>query len=90
MDPELRQALQQMEGRIIAHVDERIADVERRITAHVDERIEATETKLLTAFHNWAQTYEARARGTSVLVREFDERLGLIEERLARLERSRN
>lgn len=42
----------------------------------MEERIEATETKLLTAFHNWAQTFEVRARGTSSAVREFDERLG--------------
>jgi hypothetical protein len=45
---------------------------------------------LLSAFHNWAQTFEVRARGTSAAVREFDERLGLIEERVAKIERSRN
>jgi len=64
--------------------------VESRLRVHFDERIEATETKLLTAFHNWAQTFEVRARGVSAAVREFDERLGLIEERVAKLERSRN
>jgi hypothetical protein len=40
--------------------------------------------------HNRAQTFEVRARGTSAAVREFDERLGLIEERVAKIERSRN
>jgi hypothetical protein len=68
------------------HVDER-SDA---LKAYVDERGETTETKLLTAFHNWAQTFEVRARGTSAAVREFDERLGMIEDRLARIERSRN
>lgn len=45
--------------------------------------MEATETKLLTAFHNWAQIYEVRARGTSTAVHEFEERLGLIQEWLS-------
>jgi len=61
-------------------------DLGRRIS----EKIEHTETKLLTAFHQWAQTYEVRARGTSRAVSEFEERLGMVEERLAKLERSHN
>jgi len=60
-----------------------LAEMETRIYL----RLEATETKLLTAFHDWAQTYEVRARGTSNAVRNFDERLGIIEERLGKLER---
>jgi hypothetical protein len=75
MDAELKQAL---------------ADLETRIYQHVDERLETTETKLLTAFHNWAQTYEVRARGTVAAVHEFEDRLGFVEERLNKLERSRN
>jgi hypothetical protein len=97
MDAELKQALagletrigqhaEVFENRILHHVDE----LEARIGRHIDERIEHTETKLLTAFHNWAQTYEVRARGTSVAVREFEERLGFVEERLNKLERARN
>jgi hypothetical protein len=82
VDPELQQALAQLEGRLTARID--AAEV------RMEERIEATETKLLSAFHNWAQTFEVRARGTSAAVREFDERLGMIEERVAKLERSRN
>jgi len=75
MDAELKQAL---------------TDMESRISRHVDERLGNTETTLLTAFHNWAQTYEVRSRGTSAAVREFDERLGFIEERVAKLERRPN
>lgn len=55
--------------------------------AGMTERMEAMETRLVTEFHRWAQTYEVRARGTSMAVAEFDERLGLVEERLSRLER---
>ncbi len=68
MDPDLQQALAQLEGRLTARIDA----AENRM----EERIETTETKLLSAFHNWAQTFEVRARGTSAAVREFDERLG--------------
>ena len=86
MDPELQEALAQLEGRLGARID----GVETRLRTYIEERSEATETKLLSAFHNWAQTFEVRARGTSAAVREFDERLGLIEERVAKIERSRN
>jgi hypothetical protein len=97
VDPELQQALAQFEGRLNARIDAvesrlnaRIDGVETGLRTYIEERSEATETKLLSAFHNWAQTFEVRARGTSAAVREFDERLGLIEERLAKIERSRN
>jgi hypothetical protein len=86
VDPELQEALAQLEGRLGARID----GVETRLRTYIEERSEATETKLLSAFHNWAQTFEVRARGTSAAVREFDERLGLIEERVAKIERSRN
>ena len=99
MDAELKQALADMEKGISRHVDERLEAFSRHVderlesflesySRHVDERIENTETKLLTAFHNWAQTYEARARGTVIIVREFEERLGFVEERLNKLERA--
>ena len=134
MDPDLQQALAQLEGRLSAridgvetrlrsYIDERIeatetkllravderierlrtdiderferlrTDIDERfegLRIYIDERVETTETKLLSGFHNWAQTFEVRARGTSAAVREFDERLVIIEERLAKLERSRN
>ena len=86
MEPELQQALAQLEGRLGARID----GAEARLRTYIEERSETTETKLLSAFHNWAQTFEVRARGTSAAVREFDERLGLIEERVAKIERSKN
>jgi hypothetical protein len=54
------------------------------------ELIERVETNLLTEFHKWARTYEIRARGTSTVVFGFDERLGLLEERVSELERRRD
>jgi hypothetical protein len=57
-------------------VDPEPKSVETRLRTYIDERIETTETQWLTAFHNWARTFEVRARGTSAAVREFEERLG--------------
>ncbi len=71
---------------VLRHVDERL----NSFSHHFEERLENTETKLLTAFHNWAQTYESRARGTITVVREFEDRLGFVEERLNKLERAQN
>jgi len=82
VDPELQQAFAQLEARLTARID--------AVQARLEQQVETTETKLLTAFHNWAPTYDVRARGTSIAVREFEEHLGLIEERVAKLERLRN
>jgi hypothetical protein len=71
---------------VLRHVDERLDS----FSHHFEERLENTETKLLTAFHNWAQTYESRARGTITIVHQFEDRLGFVEERLNKLERGRN
>ena len=97
MDPDLQNALTLLEGRLRARIDgvetrlrTYIEERDGALRTYIEERSEATETKLLSAFHNWAQTFEVRARGTSAAVREFDERLGMIEERLAKIERSRN
>jgi hypothetical protein len=97
VDPDLQQALTQFEGRLSARIDgvetrlrTYIEERDGALRTYIEERSEATETKLLSAFHNWAQTFEVRARGTSAAVREFDERLVMIEDRVAKLERSRN
>jgi hypothetical protein len=75
-----------MQEIVDAELKQALVDLETRLS----DRIENTETKLLTAFHNWAQTYEVRARGTVTAVHEFEERLGFVEERLNKLERARN
>ena len=72
----LHMSIDEVESRINARIDHAVAQLEDRLNAridsvetglrtHIEERIEATETKLLSAFHNWAQTFEVRARGTS-------------------------
>lgn len=73
-----------------ARMHEQLAATEVRMQHYTDERLENTETKLLTAFHNWAQTYEIRVRGTVATVRDFDDRLAALETRVSELERARN
>jgi hypothetical protein len=70
MDDELKQALEAMEGRINKRFDE------------VDERIHDTETKLLTAFHDWVKPIQSRMKVLS----SVDERLGFMEERITKVE----
>ncbi len=88
--PNLKQALAGLETRIGQRFD---AELKHSLTdreTRPSEKMEAIETKLLSAFHGWAVTYEVRARGTSTAVCDLDERLGRIEERVAKLERGRN
>jgi hypothetical protein len=60
MDPELKQALAGLEGRLI-RLDERLDTTDTKLESlrhHLDERLEATVTKLLTWFHDHALTNE--------------------------------
>lgn len=65
------------------HIDSRMATLKQDL----DERIEKSETSLLTAFHKWARTHELRSRAVTTAVIGFDERLALLEDRLAEVER---
>ena len=47
------------------------------------DHIETVETKLLTAFHDWARPVEIRLRTLPMM----EERLGLLEERVSKIER---
>jgi hypothetical protein len=56
MDPELKQYLSDMEGRI--------ADRFARMEVRFSEKVEKSQTNLLTEFWKWARTAEARYRQT--------------------------
>ena len=80
---DLEAAELQVVNRLTTVMDTKIDALESRIST----KMQAMETNLLTAFHEWTRTYEVRVRGLGVSVRDFDERLGLIEERVSKLER---
>lgn len=56
------------------------------LKAYVDERCEAVETKLLTAFHEWASPSEARARSHAAAIRALDLEMESLDDRLKKLE----
>ena len=82
VDPELQQALAQLEVRLTARID----TVESRLRTHIDERNEATETRLLTAFHNWASPSEARQRTHAAALRAIDLEMESLSDRVGKLE----
>ena len=65
----------------------------RNLEARLLERIELTETRLLTAFHQWASPMEARVKSHSSLLRaldlELESSLDAIKARLDQLEGGR-
>ena len=81
-----RKDLAESEERITAQITTQItAQITAQIhglRSYIDERTHDSETRLLKAFHGWARTMEIR-------VRSADERISIIEERVAELERGR-
>jgi flagellin-like hook-associated protein FlgL len=95
----MRDAFTALDGRLTA-LQTQIGAVESRLQtqidslrAHIDavehrfgERLEATETKLLTAFHNWASPNEARQRTHAAALRAIDLEMEALSERVSKLE----
>jgi hypothetical protein len=48
----------------------------------IDERLERVETKLLTAFHQWASPMEARLRTHSAALRAMDLEMEGLDDRV--------
>ena len=82
MDPEFEQALVQLEGPLISPVP--AADMVSEADSHeIGVRLEA-------AIRYWERAFEAHDRAFWVATDRLTERLRSIEERVAKLERSRN
>ena len=56
------------------------------ITELLDERLDRVETKLLTAFHQWASPMEARLRTHAAALRALDLEMEALDDRVKRLE----
>lgn len=67
----------------IAAVEERITEVEERLST----RIIDLETKLLTAFHEWASPVEQHQRSHREPIRVLDLEYEALKTRLRKLER---
>ena len=86
MDDELKQYLDAMKHEMKFNMGELRHDMETMRTdlmAHT----EAVETRLLGEFWKWASTADARYRQHHGVVAGLDERVQLVENRVAELER---
>jgi len=59
------------------------SELEARLNQRIDEKTERVETSLLTEFHKWGHTAEAKFRILPVI----EERLTILEERISAIER---
>ena len=83
----MQDLLQESETRIYGNIGERFQALEARLsTLATREELTNMETKLLTAFRQWASPAESRMRSNRVALREFDIVLESIEARLRKLE----
>ena len=81
MDEELKQYLDIMKGDLRRDVE----NLRVELMAHT----EAVETRLLREFFKWARTADARYRQHHGVVAGLDERVSVVEDRVAELERGR-
>ena len=103
MDEELKQYLGAMESRNEAHMAttearmlDHMAATETRMFEHMAamesrlrEHVETVETRLLGEFWKWARTADARYRQHHGEVNGLIERVALVEDRIAELERGK-
>ena len=83
----IRALMQELLQESEARTGERFQALEARLaTLATREELTDMETKLLTAFHQWASPAESRMRSNRVALREFDIVLESIEARLRKLE----
>lgn len=78
--------LREMEERLSAATKKDIREVKRDLREMEDRLIEKMrdmQTEVLRAFHDWSRPVEIKLR----TLPQLDERLGLLEERISRLER---
>jgi hypothetical protein len=90
MDNELREYLQAMEARLRDNAEQmetRLRDNAEQMETRLRDHTENVETKLLREFWKWARTADARYRENQGAVNGFAERLMIVEDRVAELER---
>ena len=86
MPEDTRPATKQDINELREQMDGQITEIRGQITGVRDQLVEQMrdmQTEVLRAFHDWARPVEIKLRA----IPPIDERLGLIEERVSRLER---
>ncbi len=85
---ELREEMHQFRGEIREEMHglrDQLRQEMHELGDRLVEQMRDMQTEVLRAFHDWASPVEIKLRAIPAL----DQRLGLIEERLSRLERGR-
>lgn len=83
LDEQDKQWIQENVTQQIIAAEERIISA---LKAFVSERSEQVETRLLTAFQQWASPMEARMRTHAAAIKAIDAEMEYHEDRLKRLE----
>ena len=78
----LRSELSATENRLRSE----LTTIVNRLRSDLMEVIEATETKLLTAFHQWASPMDARMRSHAATLRALDLEQEALNDRIQKLE----
>ena len=97
MDNDLKQHLESMETRLRENteavvrkhtesMETRLRENTEVVEARLREHTEAVETRLLGEFWKWARTTDARYRQHWGTVTTLDERVALVEDRIAAIE----
>jgi hypothetical protein len=82
MDDQTREAFDRVESRF-EQFAQQFTQIDKRLD-QIAERLHDEETKLLSAFYDWARPVETRLNKQ---LPALDERLGWLEQRIAALER---
>jgi hypothetical protein len=67
-------------------INQRREEDRQWIAELLDERLDRVETKLLTAFHQWASPIEARLRTHAAALRALDPEMEALDDRVKKLE----
>jgi hypothetical protein len=67
-------------------INQRREEDRQWISELLDERLDRVETKLLTAFHQWASPMEARLRTHAAALRALDLEMEALDDRVKKLE----
>ena len=73
-----------------ARLEARIVEVEARIVDRLTETIRDTQTELLKAFYNYAQTSDERIASTEAETASVKKRLAILESRIKEVEKRLN
>ena len=73
-------------GALETRLDDKLVALETRHNERLNGRLEAVETRLLTAFHDFASPRDARSRSHSVALVALDEEVESLKRRVEKLE----